>query len=777
MSELWGKIKRRTPYYIPILKWLPKYSREDLPADIKSSVALSLLLIPQSLSYSASLAHLPPIYGLYTCFTSLFIYGILGTSRQLSVGPEALVSLLVGNVIKKLVGVGAEANERVQVATFLSLVVGVITFLLGFARMGFIDSVLSRALLRGFVTAVAVVILIEQLPALLGIIAAGSDHGGESEEEHFESPFVKFVTVLQDVFKGNWNWLPLLISTLSISFLASFSYLKKRVAASYSVNEVYEEDMANAHLNDETRQSDDNIAESEDSHLFPSLRRQLSRSRQDRRIPFYVQFLLSIPEILIVVFVTIIFTYAFKLNSEPYNLNILGDAALSGGFRTPQTPKITAVRFERLLTPAILISVLGFVESIVSAKKYALLYCYSVSANRELIALGSMNLLGTLLNSFPAFSSIARTTVNGYAKTQLSGVITGFIVLFTILFALPIFYYLPYCVMASIVVMAASALLEFEDIHFLFQIRAWGDIFLMSLTFLVTIFWSVESGVLVAVGLSLLMVVKHSTGVKISILGKVLETTNAEENPVTGTSGESPIVKQQQKIKFKPINEIYRNHGEISKDDMEILIVRIDEALFFANTGQLMDRLRRAEAYGGWMHVHPSEEGVRGTAGLVAARLNFGEAERSVSNQQFSIEEGLARFETVDSTPLASPTSHAMHVLPSEIPHLRGVIFDIENMAVIDATAIQTLLEIVQEYKARDIEVCFVKLRDSCKQVFLRSGILGEVLGSDRFFRKIADAEKYLREKWEFEDNRGSKMSTDYRKFPPPTSFSAYNII
>jgi MFS superfamily sulfate permease-like transporter len=153
---------------------------------------------------------------------------------------------------------------------------------------------------------------------------------------------------------------------------------------------------------------------------------------------------------------------------------------------------------------------------------------YPVSANRELVAFGTINLFGSLLNCFPSFSSIARSQVNDSAgaRTQLAGVITGILILLTILFLLPIFYYLPKCVMASIVVVAAAGLLEWEDVHFIWKIRAWSDMFLMLLTFAITIFWSVEAGTLISIGLSLILVIRHSTKPKIAILGKVVEAGN-----------------------------------------------------------------------------------------------------------------------------------------------------------------------------------------------------------------------------------------------------------
>ncbi|KAJ1678797.1 hypothetical protein EV182_003338, partial [Spiromyces aspiralis] len=92
-----GKRRRwwraRVRYYIPILGWLPTYNLKDLRSDIRAGFTVACLLIPQALSYG-SLTHLKPINGLYTALMPVLVYALLGTSRHLSMGPEALISIL-----------------------------------------------------------------------------------------------------------------------------------------------------------------------------------------------------------------------------------------------------------------------------------------------------------------------------------------------------------------------------------------------------------------------------------------------------------------------------------------------------------------------------------------------------------------------------------------------------------------------------------------------------------------------------------------------------------
>ena len=150
---------------IPILEWLPNYKKEYLGGDLSAGLTVGIMLIPQGMAY-AMIAGLPPVFGLYAALIPQVIYGILGTSRQLSVGPVAMDSLLVAAGLGALSLSGIE--EYIGMAIFLALFMGSIQFLLGIVRMGFLVNFLSKPVISGFTSAAALIIGLSQLKHLLG---------------------------------------------------------------------------------------------------------------------------------------------------------------------------------------------------------------------------------------------------------------------------------------------------------------------------------------------------------------------------------------------------------------------------------------------------------------------------------------------------------------------------------------------------------------------------------------------------------------------------------
>lgn len=152
--------------YIPILGWLPKYKRSYLRGDLLAGLTVGVMLVPQGMAYGL-LAGLPPIYGLYASIIPLFLYAFFGTSRQLSVGPVALVSLLILAGVGQFAETGTEAFIGMAIAT--ALIAGVIQVLLGVFRLGFLINFLSHPVIAGFTSAAAFIIGLSQLKNLLGI--------------------------------------------------------------------------------------------------------------------------------------------------------------------------------------------------------------------------------------------------------------------------------------------------------------------------------------------------------------------------------------------------------------------------------------------------------------------------------------------------------------------------------------------------------------------------------------------------------------------------------
>ena len=153
-------------HLFPILQWLPNYKKEMLWGDAVSGVTAGILAIAQGMAY-AMIAGLPPVFGLYAALTPQIIYVLMGTSRQLSIGPVAMDSLIVAAGIGTLSVIGIE--QYIAAAVFLALLVGVIQVLLGTLKLGFLVNFLSKPVLSGFTSAAAIIIGLSQLKHLLRI--------------------------------------------------------------------------------------------------------------------------------------------------------------------------------------------------------------------------------------------------------------------------------------------------------------------------------------------------------------------------------------------------------------------------------------------------------------------------------------------------------------------------------------------------------------------------------------------------------------------------------
>ena len=199
--------------FFPFLQWLPKYSKRDFPKDLLAGFTVAIVLIPQGMAY-AMIVGLPPVYGLYASLFPLVVYAILGTSRQLAVGPVAMDSLLVA------AGLGALSissfDAFLATLLFLTLLVGLIQIILGFLRMGFFVNFLSKPVISGFTSAAALIIIFSQLKHLLGITIEGS------------SKFHELVfNAVQNL--GETNFFDLGFGVIGILLIAGLKFWNKRI--------------------------------------------------------------------------------------------------------------------------------------------------------------------------------------------------------------------------------------------------------------------------------------------------------------------------------------------------------------------------------------------------------------------------------------------------------------------------------------------------------------------------------------------------------------------
>jgi len=299
-----------------------------------------------------------------------------------------------------------------------------------------------------------------------------------------------------------------------------------------------------------------------------------------------------LPDRFLVVVLGAVFTSIFRWDKQ--GLEILGNIEVSGGkpFKFEIPVQVAHLNHAKeAFSTSFLISVLGFFESVVAAKALGTNFDVSISSNRELICLGTANVLGGCFSALPAFGGYGRSKVNKATggRTPVSSIILSICTISCIYFVLPYFHYLPRGVLCAMISVVGVSLLEEapHDILFFVKIHAYSDLATMALVFLTTLVWSISTGIAVGVGISLITVIKHSTRAHTQILGR---------DPIMGV--------------WKPVED-----SPSVEQTPNVLVIKIRESLTFANAGDLSRRLWRIDRYGD-SRAHPSlprlKQGIRG---------------------------------------------------------------------------------------------------------------------------------------------------------------------
>jgi len=214
----------------PGLLRLRSYERSWLRGDVLAGVTVAAYLIPQVMAY-AEVAGLPPVVGLWAVMGPLFVYALIGSSRQLSVGPESTTALMTALVVAPLAG--GDPARYAALAAALALIVGGLCLLAWLARLGFLADLLSHPVLAGFMAGIAVFMIVSQLTKITGVPVDGeslvSDVGSFlSGLDRMHLPtLVMSAAVLAFLLFGAWLWpkapVPLVGMLLAAGVVAAFS--------------------------------------------------------------------------------------------------------------------------------------------------------------------------------------------------------------------------------------------------------------------------------------------------------------------------------------------------------------------------------------------------------------------------------------------------------------------------------------------------------------------------------------------------------------------------
>jgi sulfate permease, SulP family len=170
---------RLDPPSLPIRDWLPRYRRRWLRPDVIAAVAVWAVLVPEGMAY-ASLAGMPPQAGLFAALAPLLVYAVLGTCRQLTVGPSSAVAAYSAAAIAPM-ALG-DTGRFIALSALLALLTGILLLVGGLARAGFVADFFARPVMTGFVGGLALVIAVGQLSKLFGVEGGGTGFFGKLYE-------------------------------------------------------------------------------------------------------------------------------------------------------------------------------------------------------------------------------------------------------------------------------------------------------------------------------------------------------------------------------------------------------------------------------------------------------------------------------------------------------------------------------------------------------------------------------------------------------------------
>ncbi|XP_011621488.1 low affinity sulfate transporter 3 [Amborella trichopoda] len=498
----WGRLGPRwfvrgLRQLFPVLSWGREYDLGKFKCDLMAGLTLASLCIPQSIGY-ANLAGLDPQYGLYTSFVPPLIYAAMGSSREIAIGPVAIVSLLLSAMIRKTIDPLKDPigyRKMVFTSTFFA---GIFQAAFGLFRLGFLIDFLSHAAIVGFMGGAAIVIGLQQLKALLGIA-------------HFTNK-----TDVISVMKAVWAyvdhaaWHP-------YNFLIGSFFLILMLAARY-----------------------------------------IGRKKKK---------LFWIPAIAPLVSVIISTLVVFLTRADKHGVNTVKH--IKGGINPSSAKQLvfTGDHTGEAVKIGLISALVALTEAIAVGRSFASFKGYNLDGNKEMIAMGFMNTIGSFTSCYVATGSFSRTAVNFSAgcQTAVSNVVMSITVLLALQLLTHLLYFTPMAILASIILSSLPGLIDLKEAYSIWEVDKLDFLVCMG-TFFGVLFASVEIGLIVAVSISLLKIVLHIGRPSISKLGRV------------------------------PGTDIYCSIEQYSHVESVpgVLIARVDSALIcFFNAGCIRDRILR----------------------------------------------------------------------------------------------------------------------------------------------------------------------------------------
>ncbi|KAI9273093.1 sulfate transporter family-domain-containing protein [Phascolomyces articulosus] len=539
------KLPKKSVHYIasffPIIQWIHRYNTAWLLRDLIAGITVGIVVVPQSMGY-AKIAELPAEYGLYTAFVGLAVYCFFATSKDISIGPTAVMSLLLGQAIIRGTSTEGSTITGPEIAVTFSLIAGATILFIGLVRLGILVDFIPGPAVAGFTTGSAITITFSQLKGLTGI----KDINTHDPAYLILGNFFKHIPQIK----------------LDIAFgLGGLIWL-------YGVN------YGSAYL----------------TKKYPQYTHHL--------------FLFSIMRNGILVIFGTLISYLIQLGRDESPIKILGE--VPAGFQAMQVPRINTELLSVVapsLPSGVIVLIL---EHVVIAKSFGRLNDYTISPSQEMAAIGMTNIIASFFGAYPSTGSFSRTAIlsRSGVKTPISGVFSAAVVLLALYALTPAFYYIPDSILAAVVIHAVANLVSGPAyIKRLASISLW-ELFIFAVAVIVTFFSSVEYGIYAAVALAIVILLFRIARPRFWPLGRIplaATTTTPKKKRLSDTHDinydEKRMLAMMHENNYEQQQYLYiaENHPSLG-DRVEslpagLLMCRVDESFTYPNSSYISEKI------------------------------------------------------------------------------------------------------------------------------------------------------------------------------------------
>ncbi|KAI9894529.1 MAG: Sulfate permease 2 [Vezdaea aestivalis] len=516
----------------PFTHWILNYNLTWLAGDLVAGITVGAVVVPQSMAY-AVLAQLSPEFGLYSSFMGVLIYWFFATSKDITIGPVAVLSTVVGTVVLKVVKKDKKlANEKDQIASVLAVVAGCIVTALGLARLGYIVEFISLTAISAFMTGSAINIAVGQIPALMGITGFSNR----------DSTYKVVINILKHLGRTKLD------AAMGLTALAMLYII--RSACSFA-----------------------------------------AKKRPNQRKTFF--FIATLRTAFVILLYTMISWLVNRHHRKKPLFKILG--TVPRGFKHARAPNVNKHIISLFLSELPATVIVMLIEHIAISKSFGRINNYLIDPSQELVAIGVTNLLGPFLGAYPATGSFSRTAIKSKAgvRTPFAGVITAIVVLLAI-YALPaVFFYIPSSSLAAVIIHAVGDLITPPSTVYQFWRISPLEVPIFFAGVIVTVFTNIENGIYVTIVSSVALLLFRVVKARGRFLGKVKVHSVLDSQVIGGGHGGGKGSSGAARDLFLPIDHHDGSNPQVEVDAPYpgIFIYRFSEGFNYPNANHYLDDL------------------------------------------------------------------------------------------------------------------------------------------------------------------------------------------